>query len=139
MWPLALPSGMTNTRCFRRTVLACAAIAASAPAGAQLLSEQINETSRTCVYYGTQTSPDGQVSPLTVVIGLGQECPAVPPYRDVNAPVPPNAQLTSERTNTSNRFCFYSEAGIEYQLTIDLTLRCAMTPALMQRINDEAR
>lgn len=115
------------------------ALSMPSPVGAQLVSETVNDTSRTCVYYGSDVSPDGQVTPRNVVVGLGQECPAVAPHRDANAPVPPNALLTGEQTNANNRICLYNEAGIEYRLTIAMTLRCAVTPALAQQAQAATR
>jgi hypothetical protein len=106
---------------------------ATAPAAAQLLSETLQGTERVCTYVGNDTLPDGQVVPRTFSVGAGQNCPATAPYRDPNAPVPANAMLTGERTTATDRICVYEEGGLQYQLSVDLSLRCAMTPALLER------
>ena len=122
---------MTLTRSI--AVLLLFAASAPAPARAQILSEQLQDNQRVCTYAGTDTLPDGQVVPRTFVVGLGQDCPATAPYRDPNAAVPPNAALLGERTGAGARVCVYGEGGIEYQVPIAVTLRCAMTPALLEQ------
>ena len=108
------------------------------PAQAQLLSERVSDTSRECTYVGSETLADGQTVPRTLMVQLGQECPAFAPSRDPNAPVPPNAALLGERTSSTGRICLYSEAGIEYQIAVGIALQCAMTPALLEREREEA-
>lgn len=100
---------------------------------AQLLSEQVQDNSRICTYYGSDTTPDGQTLPRTFNVGIGQNCPASAPYRDPNAPVPPNAMLIGERTTSVSRICLYEEGGLQYSLSVDIGLRCAATPALLTR------
>ena len=115
-------------------------LAALSTAGhAQLISETVTDNVRLCTYYGTDTNPDGQIVPRTFPVGIGQDCPATAPYRDPDAPVPPNAMLTGERTGAANRICVYEEGGLQYQLTVTLAIRCAMTPALLDRERTRTR
>lgn len=105
----------------------------SYPAVAQLVSEQLSDTNRICTYAGSDMSASGQEVARTAIVGLGQDCPSTAPYRSPDAPVPPNASFRGEQTTSSNRLCLYSEGGIDYQVTINLSQRCAMTPALLQQ------
>ena len=131
----ARPVPMTRT--LAAFTVSCILLAA-VPVRAQVLSEQVQDNNRICTYAGTETLADGQVVPRTFTVGLGQECPATAPYRDPNAPVPANAALLGERTNGASRFCLYGEGGIEYQVAVAITLRCAMTPALLDRARQNA-
>ena len=108
-------------------------IVLAAPAGAQLLSERVQDTTRVCTYVGNDTLPDGESVPRTLTVGLGQSCPALAPYHDPNAPTPPNATFRGERTTSDHRVCLYTEAGVSYEVSVPLTRRCAQTPALLQQ------
>lgn len=124
-----------------RLAAAIIPVAASlaAPGNAQLLSETVTDTTRVCTYYGSDTNPDGQVLPRTYTVGAGQDCPATAPYRDPEAPVPANAALSGERTGATTRSCLYSQGGLNYEIAVDLSVRCAMTPALLERDRAAAR
>ncbi len=119
----------------RGTVLVALALAAglSAPARAQLVREQVDGNRRICIYYGSDSLPGDQTLDRALAVGLGQSCPLSAPYVDPNAPAPPNAAFLGEETNATQRVCRYGEGGIEYRLSIALTRRCAMTPALLDR------
>jgi hypothetical protein len=112
--------------------IGCALIPFTAPAQAQLIREEIQNNQRRCIYFGSETLPNDQVIARSVTVGLGQNCPATAPYRDPNASVPGNARLFRESTTSEhNRVCIYEQGGVEYQRSIPVSRRCAMTPALL--------
>lgn len=98
--------------------------------GAQLVSEDAQGSRRVCTYYGSETLPNDEVVARSVTVGLGQSCPATAPYRDPNAPAPPNARLLRDSTSDAGRICVYEEGGVEYQQSISIRSPCGMTPAL---------
>lgn len=103
------------------------------PAQAQLLSEQVVDQRRLCVYVGSDQSPDGQIIPRSTIVPASQPCPGVAPFRDPNRPIPGNAALVRETTDNAHRQCVYAQGGVEYYREIDLTQRCAMTPDLLNQ------
>ncbi len=116
-----------------RTILVASVLAAgpALPARAQLISDEVRGERRICTYFGSDRSPNDEIVARTLAVGLGQPCPATAPYVDPNAPVPPNAALLGESTTATNRVCLYEQGGIEYRISVPLTQRCAMTPALL--------
>jgi len=100
---------------------------------AQLISDTVKGDDRICQYFGSDILPNDQVVSRSLTIGLGQSCPATAPYVDPNAPPPSNARLTGQTTGGSGRVCVYEQAGIDYQITVPVSINCAMTPALLDR------
>lgn len=115
------------------TVLAIAMMSVCGSAGAQLISDSVKGDDRICEYFGSDILPNDQVVSRSLTIGLGQSCPATAPYVDPNAPPPANARLTGQATGGSGRVCVYEQAGIDYQITVPISISCAMTPALLDR------
>ena len=109
------------------------AICWSDAARAQLISETAQGDRRVCTYYGSETLPDDEVVARTVTVGAGQGCPATAPFRDPNAPIPPNARLLRDTSSPNGRVCVFEQAGIEYQRAIPQVAECAQTPALLDR------
>jgi len=110
-----------------------AAVAASAPAAAQLLGERVEGDRKVCEYVGSYQTGDGQFLPNTVVLPLGEACPAVAPYRDPNRPIPGNAFLTGEVVSGDRRRCTYSQGGVAYERFVVPDQPCAQTPDLLDR------
>lgn len=108
-------------------------MAATCPAHAQLVSDEIRDDQRICTYVGSEQLTNDTVAPRTLTTSLAQPCPATPPYRDPNQRPPDNAALRAETTNAANRLCTYEQGGIEYQLSVPIAVRCAQTPALLER------
>lgn len=117
------------------TVVAIAAMAGmiAGSAHAQLISSEIRGDERVCVYVGSPTLPNDASGARATTVGLGQECPVSAPYSDPNAPIPSNAALRSEATDASNRICTYEQGGVDYRVTVPIAVRCAMTPGLLER------
>lgn len=105
----------------------------SAPANAQLISNEVRGDQRVCVYVGSPTLPNDASGARGVMVGLGQECPVSAPYSDPDAPIPSNAALRSDTTDASNRTCTYEQGGVDYRVTVPIAVRCAMTPGLLER------
>lgn len=119
---------------FYLVLIACLA---ESPAQAQLLREEVSDEQRTCFYLGSQQDPNGSIVERTLVVGAAQPCPTTAPYRDPDRPPPANAGLRGEATTTSNRICTYEQGGISYALSVPLTVRCAMTPGLLEHSLDQ--
>jgi hypothetical protein len=102
-------------------------------ANAQLISSEVRGDQRVCIYVGSPTLPNDATGARGVTVGLGQECPVSAPYSDPDAPIPSNAALRSETTDASNRTCTYEQGGVDYRVTIPVGERCAMTPGLLER------
>lgn len=108
-------------------------ITAGVPAQAQLVRDEVRGDARVCTYFGSDLLPNGALGARTVTVGLGQSCPATAPNLGPNQRPPDNATLRSEATNATNRICTYEQGGIEYQLSVPITIRCGRTPALLER------
>lgn len=108
-------------------------LAVSFPAQAQLVSDEVRGDQRICTYVGSERLGNDAVAARTVTTALSQPCPTTAPYRDPGQRPPDNAALRSETTNATSRICTYEQGGSEYQLSVPLTIRCAPTPALLER------
>ncbi|SEM02240.1 hypothetical protein SAMN05216382_3129 [Sphingomonas palmae] len=129
------------TRLWRPTITIAAVIGGMtvAPACAQLIGNEIRGDQRICTYVGSPTVPNDTLDARTVTLAVGQECPVAAPYVDPDAPIPSNAALRSETTSATNRFCIYEQGGVSYQVTVEIEVRCAMTPALLERDQQQRR
>lgn len=112
---------------------ACLAATLAHSARAQLIGSEIRGDQRICIYVGSPSLPNDASDARGVTVGLSQECPASAPYSDPNAPVPSNAALRSDTTDVGNRTCTYEQGGVDYPITVPITVRCAMTPELLER------
>lgn len=124
-------------RMFVASLLIAVSVVGAAPIRAQLLNERVEGDQRICEYIGSDQLADGQVTPRITVIPSGQPCAALPPLRDPNARIPGNAVLVGELAQGNRRECRYSQGGVDYVRVIPITLRCAQTPDLLDRVAAE--
>lgn len=125
--------------CLRLALPAILLLGLVAPARAQLIADDVRGDQRVCTYVGSPSLPNDASDARAVTVPLGQECPATAPYADPNTPIPANAAFRGETTDATNRICLYEQAGVDYRVTIAITARCAMTPALLEREQQRRR
>lgn len=127
------------------------ALALPAAGGAQLIRERTDGFYRICTYappaapitantsvLAENRSAAGAMSGNPTAnsvnerrVGLGQNCPTMPTPFNPGTPVPPTAQLVSERSgagqeSASVRICTYQQAGSQWNVPIEAARPCPL-------------
>jgi hypothetical protein len=99
----------------------------AAPAGAQLVSERVENNRRICTYRVAESPAGGR----EYSVALGEACAAFPPARRTNGAPPPTARLESVAERNGRRVCSYAERSRRWSFNLPLDTRCPMNAGMI--------